>query len=116
MKAGKTKIVQRTRRRKRIRAKVFGTPAKPRLSIFKSNKFTYAQVIDDTTGKTLVSANDMEIKKGGKLEKAGEVGKLVAERAKEKKINTVVFDRGGFIYTGRVKALAEGARAGGLEF
>lgn len=116
MKAGNTKIVQRARRRKRIRAKLFGTALKPRLSIFKSNKFTYAQIIDDASGKTLVAANDMGIKKGGRLLRAEEVGKLIAEKAKEKKIKKVVFDRGGFIYTGRVRALAESARAGGLEF
>jgi large subunit ribosomal protein L18 len=116
MKAGNTKIVQRARRRKRIRAKLFGTALKPRLSIFKSNKFIYAQIIDDMTGKTLAAASDMDIKKGGRLSKSEEVGKLIADRAKEKKIKKVIFDRGGFIYTGRIKALAESARAGGLEF
>ena len=116
MKAGVTKKIQRARRQRRIRAKVFGTLEKPRLSVFKSNKFTYAQIIDDKTGKTLVSASDMKISKKGKLERASEVGKTVAEKAKELKIKKVVFDRGGFIYTGRVKALAESARASGLQF
>ncbi|HRY62608.1 MAG TPA: 50S ribosomal protein L18 [Candidatus Paceibacterota bacterium] len=116
MKSGNTKETKRARRQKRIRSKVFGTAEKPRLSVYKSNKFTYAQIIDDVSRKTLVSASDMDIKKGGKLARAGEVGKLVAEKAKEKKIKKVVFDRGGFIYTGRVRAVAENARANGLEF
>ncbi|HBM45895.1 MAG: ribosomal protein L18 [Parcubacteria group bacterium GW2011_GWF2_38_76] len=116
MKAGNTKIVKRARRQKRIRSKVFGTAEKPRLSIYRSNKFTYAQIIDDVSAKTLVSASDVDVKNGGKLSRASDVGKLVAERAKEKKIKKVVFDRGGFIYAGRVKALAESARSNGLDF
>lgn len=116
MKVGNTKEEKRARRQKRIRSKVFGTAEKPRFSVYKSNKFTYAQIIDDVTRKTLASASDIDVKKGGKLARASDVGKLVAERAKEKKIKKVVFDRGGFIYTGRVKAVAESARANGLEF
>lgn len=116
MKVGATKRTQRARRQKRIRAKVSGTAEKPRLSVFKSNKFTYAQIIDDKSGKTLVSANDMKMTKKGKLERAGAIGKELAEKAKEMKISKVVFDRGGFIYTGRIKALAESARASGLQF
>ena len=117
MRVGVTKKQQRIRRQNRIRAKVSGTSEKPRLSVFKSNKFTYAQIIDDNSGKTLVSANDMKIAgKKGKLNKATEVGKVLAEKAKALKIKKVVFDRGGFIYTGRIKALADGAREGGLQF
>lgn len=116
MNAGTTKREQRRRRQNRIRAKAFGTAEKPRLSVFRSNKFIYAQIIDDKSGKTLVSANDMDLKKKGKVSRAEAVGKLLAERAMEKKIGAVIFDRGGFIYTGRVKALAESARAGGLKF
>jgi len=116
MKAGNTKRTQRARRQKRIRAKVSGTEQRPRLSIYRSNKFIYAQIIDDTSGKTLVSANDMKLNKSGKVVKAEEIGKLLAKEAIAKKIKKVTFDRGGFIYTGRVRALAEGARSGGLEF
>lgn len=116
MKVGATKKTQRTRRQNRIRAKVIGTSLKPRLSVYKSNKFTYAQLIDDKDGKTLASASDVKVTKKGKLGRALEVGKAVAEKAKGLKIKKVVFDRGGFIYTGRVKAVADGAREGGLEF
>lgn len=112
----KTKTEQRNRRRKRIRAKVSGTKEMPRLSIFKSNKFVYAQLIDDDNGQTLASSSSAKIKEKGKLAQAKKVGEEIAKYAKEKKIKSVVFDRGGFIYTGRVKALAEGAREGGLKF
>ena len=105
------------RRHARIRAKVSGTQSRPRLSVFRSNKYIYAQLIDDETGKTLVAASDIGIKKGQtKVERAKEVGNLIAKSAKTKKIEKVVFDRGGFIYAGRVKSLAEAAREIGLVF
>ena len=110
------KLSSRERRRKRIRSKVFGTAERPRLSVFKSNSTIYAQIIDDENGKTLVSSSSLKTKKGTKTESAKVVGIELAKLAKEKKISKVVFDRGGFIYTGRVKALADGAREGGLEF
>ncbi len=116
MRASQTKKIQRRKRQDRIRAKVFGTSSKPRLSVYKSNKFTYAQIVDDKNGKTLVSANNMKMNKKGKLISAGEVGKIVAEKAIENKIKEVVFDRGGYIYTGRIRALAEAAREAGLKF
>lgn len=105
----------RDRRRKRIRATVSGTAARPRLSVYKSNTATYAQLIDDEQGVTLVAASSMGVK-GNKTEAAKKVGAEVAKKAKEKNIVKVVFDRGGFIYTGRIKALADGAREGGLQF
>ena len=111
-----TKKEQRTRRRARIRAKVSGTKDKPRLAVFKSNTNIYAQIIDDVHSKTLVSASSNEIKKGKPLEKAKEVGMEIAKKAMTAKISKVVFDRGGFLYTGHIKALAEGAREGGLKF
>ena len=108
---------QRQRRHAKVRAKIVGTVKCPRLSVFRSNKGLYIQLIDDFQGKTLLSASSSEIKtKGTKLKLAGELGKLVAEKAKEKKINLVVFDRGSYKYHGRVKAVAEGARSGGLKF
>ena len=110
---------QRLKRHKRVRAKVFGTPERPRLNVFRSEKNIYAQVIDDTEGNTLVSASslDKEIEgNGGNKTAARAVGKLVAERCKAKGIDKVMFDRGGYLYHGRVKALAEGARKAGLEF
>ena len=110
---------QRIKRHKRVRAKVSGTPERPRLNVFRSEKNIYAQIIDDVNGVTLVAAasneKDFEGATGNK-EAARKVGKLVAERAKAKGIDTVVFDRGGYIYHGRVAELAEGAREGGLEF
>ena len=96
-----------TRRHKRIRAKVAGTPARPRLAVYKSNRYLEVQVIDDTIGKTIFSA---------KMKDASKLGLEIAKRAKEKGIDKVVFDRGGFRYHGRVKALAEAARKGGLKF
>lgn len=113
----------RERRHARIRAKVSGTAERPRLSIFRSNKFIYAQIIDDEKGVTLVSASDApmksvktKIKSKGKLEASKMVGEEIAKRAKEKKISKVVFDRSGYLYAGRVKQIAEGARSGGLDF
>jgi large subunit ribosomal protein L18 len=110
---------KRKRRHKRIRAKIFGTEKRPRLCVFRSNKHIYAQLIDDEKGHTIVSASDLELKrieKMTKVQKAKEVGKLIAKKAKEKNIEEVVFDRAGYKYHGRVKALAEGAREGGLKF
>lgn len=133
---------KRYRRHKRIRSKVSGTAGKPRLCVFRSSKHIYAQLIDDEKSKTLISASDSELKKQksrasrsdrpqktkvkensksvkaltGKQEIACEVGKLIAKKALESKVEKVVFDRGGYKYHGRVKALAEGAREGGLKF
>jgi large subunit ribosomal protein L18 len=124
---------KRYRRHRRIRAKIFGTKEKPRLCVFRSNKHIYAQLIDGENGQTLVVANDLDLKhrrqkakgktlekekkaRSGKAEVAYEVGKLIAEKSLKKKIEKVVFDRGGYKYHGRVKALAEGARDGGLKF
>ena len=109
----------RIKRHKRVRAKIFGTPERPRLCVFRSAKHIYAQIIDDVNGKTLVSASSMEkdfTEYGGNKDAAKKIGELVAERALKAKIETVVFDRGGFVYHGRVQALAEGAREGGLKF
>ena len=112
----KTKLQKRQRRQKRVRAKVAGTAERPRLSIFKSNSHIYAQLIDDVAGKTVLAATDTGLKVKGKISASTEVGKAIAKLALEKKIKKVVFDRGGYLYTGRVKAVAEGAREGGLEF
>ena len=110
---------QRLKRHKRVRGKISGTPECPRLCVFRSEKHIYAQVIDDVNGNTLVSASTVEkafTGNGGNCEAATQIGKLVAERALAKGIENVVFDRGGFVYHGRVAALAEGAREGGLQF
>jgi large subunit ribosomal protein L18 len=118
---------KRKKRHKRIRAKIFGTAEKPRLCVFRSAKHIYCQIIDDEKGHTLAAASDFEIKKArktktqksekkGKIAISYEVGKLIAQKALEKKIEKVVFDRGGYKYHGRIKALAEGARDGGLKF
>jgi len=112
----KIKKIQRDRRRKRIRAKIFGTSEKPRLSLFKSNKYITAQLIDDTKGNTLASATSKNIKGKNVLEKAKAVGASIAEQAKSKKIHSAVFDRGGYLYTGSVSAVADGAREAGLKF
>ncbi|MBU1102222.1 50S ribosomal protein L18, partial [Patescibacteria group bacterium] len=102
----------------RTRAKIFGTAKRPRLSIFRSNKHVYAQLIDDEKGKTLASAHDYEIKKTekGKTKNVALVGRLIAKKAADSKIEEVVFDKGGYKYHGIVKALAEGAREAGLKF
>jgi len=120
------KQTKRLRRRKKIRAKVSGTDQRPRLCVFRSSKHIYAQLINDEKGKVVVSANDKEIKKTAKeikktagkkkTEIAKEIGKLIAQKAIEKKVGKVVFDRGGYLYHGRIKAVAEGAREGGLKF
>ena len=110
---------QRLKRHKRVRAKLSGTPERPRLNVFRSEKNIYAQVIDDVAGNTLVSASslDKEIEgNGGNKTAARAVGKLVAERCKAKGIEAVVFDRGGYVFHGRVKELADGAREVGLQF
>lgn len=107
---------KRIRLKRKIRAKISGTKERPRLSIFRSNKFIYAQVIDDMAGKTLVQASDVKLAKGTKIERAKQVGQMIAEACKAKKISQVVFDRNGFKYTGRVKLVADEARAGGLKF
>ena len=110
----------RKARHARVRAKVSGTPEVPRLNVFISNQNIFAQIIDDTKGTTLVSASsidkDLKLANGSNIEAATKVGELIAKRAKEAKIKKVVFDRGGYLYHGRVKALAEAARANGLEF
>ncbi|MCD7928947.1 MAG: 50S ribosomal protein L18 [Clostridiales bacterium] len=110
---------QRLKRHKRVRGKISGTPERPRLNVFRSETNIYAQVIDDVNGVTLVSASSLEKGfdcQGTKTDAARQVGQLVAERARAKGIETVVFDRGGYVYHGRVQALAEGAREGGLQF
>ena len=106
----------RAKRHKRVRAKISGTAQCPRLCVFRSTNNIYAQLIDDVAGVTLAQANSLKMENGGNKEAARAVGKLIAERAKEKNIVDVVFDRGGNIYHGRVKELAEGAREGGLNF
>ena len=110
------KTAQRQRRHTRIRSTISGTATKPRLSVFRSNKAIYAQLVDDTQGKTLASASSMEVKGKKPVEAAKIVGQELAKVAKEKKISLCVFDRGGYEYHGQVKALAEGAREGGLQF
>ena len=113
------KNAQRVKRHTRVRGKISGTPERPRLNVFRSNANIYAQIIDDVNGVTLASASTLDKEfegAAGNCEAAKKVGLLVAERAKAKGISVVVFDRGGYIYHGRVAALAEGAREGGLEF
>ena len=113
-----TKLEQRQRRHRRVTARVSGTKVKPRLVVFRSNKHMYAQLIDDAKGLTLAAVSDESVKaaKGKKpLEVSKEIGKLIATIATEKKIKSVVFDRGGYKYHGNVKAIAEGAREGGLK-
>ncbi len=115
-----SKTERRQRIKNRIRKIVSGDSNRPRLAIFRSNKEIYAQIIDDTTGVTLVAASsrDKEINKakGTKIEKAALVGKAVAEKAAKAGVETIAFDRGGYLYHGRIKSLAEGAREGGLKF
>ena len=110
---------QRKRRHRRVRGKVAGTPQRPRLNVFRSRSHIYAQVIDDAAGVTLCAASSVEKEftdKGGNIEAAKKIGEAIAKRAKDKGIESVVFDRGGYLYHGRVKALAEGAREAGLQF
>jgi len=110
------KNTKRERLKAKIRARINGTKARPRLTVFRSNKFIYAQVIDDGAGKTLAAASDVKIKKGTKTERAREVGRQIASVCKEAKISKVVFDRNGFKYTGRIKLVADEARGAGLKF
>lgn len=110
------KLEKRIRLKKKIRAKIYGTSDCPRLSVFRSNNYIYAQLIDDSKGVTIVSASDMEIKQGTKTERGTVVGTNLAKESLTKGIKKCVFDRNGFKYTGRIKALADGARAGGLKF
>jgi large subunit ribosomal protein L18 len=114
----RTKHTQRLRRHRRVRAKVSGTAARPRLAVYRSNRGIAAQVIDDHAGHTLASAStqDKDLSGVKRADAAAAVGKLVGERAKAAGIATVVFDRGGYLYHGRVKALAEAVRGGGLKF
>tara|TARA_B100001996_G_C18654217_1_gene590580 strand:+ start:969 stop:1328 length:360 start_codon:yes stop_codon:yes gene_type:complete len=115
------KINRRNRIKKRIRKVIIGTNKKPRLSVFRSNKEIYSQIIDDSNGETIISASSRDklitdIKNSNKVLIAENVGKLLAEKALKKGIKDVVFDRGGYLYHGRVKSLAQGARSGGLKF
>ena len=116
------KAEQLTRRKQRVRKRVVGTAERPRLNVFRSSSHIYAQIIDDLKGETLAAASSLDkslrtsVKSTGSIEGAKAVGKLLAERAKAAKVQTVVFDRGGRMYHGRVKALAEASREGGLQF
>ena len=114
------KVARRLKIKMRIRKTIKGTPERPRMSVFRSNKQIYVQLIDDLNGKTLISASSrekgIEDEKVTKIEQAKKVGKLIAEKAKAAGIETVVFDRNGYLYHGRVKSLAEAAREGGLKF
>lgn len=118
----KSKNIRKDRRKNRVRAKISGTAERPRLSVFRSNVGMFLQLIDDTTGKTIASAHSKEVKvkktdskDGAKVQLGFELGKLIAKKAQEKKITKAVFDRGGQQYHGRIKAVAEGVREGGLE-
>ena len=111
-----SKIERRNKIKARIRGRISGTPQRPRLCVFRSNKQIYAQVIDDLAGNTLVSASSKGIDEGTKSEIAAKGGELVAQKAMEAGINSVVFDRNGFLFHGRIKSLADGARKGGLKF
>jgi large subunit ribosomal protein L18 len=113
-----TKPQQRLRRRRRVRAKVRGTAERPRLSVFRSNRGVFAQLIDDEAARTVVAVawTEAELRELGPMEQAKRAGALLAERAKQAGLETCVFDRGGYQYHGRVRALAEGAREGGLSF
>lgn len=114
-----TKEARRKKIRSRIRGKISGTAQRPRLSVFRSNKEIYVQLIDDTAGVTLAAASTRDkdfTRSGNKTEQGKSVGMAVAKKAAEKGISTVVFDRGGYLYHGRIKAVAEGAREGGLKF
>ena len=118
------KVEKRIRLKSKIRSRVNGDSARPRLSVFRSNKFIYAQVLDDTSGKTLAEANDlprrdkagMKVAKGTKTERAKQIGTMIAETCVKLNIKEVVFDRNGFKYTGRIKLVADQARLGGLKF
>src|SRR3989344_6418839 len=109
------KTDKRIRLKRKIRAKIKGTAERPRLTVFRSNKFIYAQVINDATGKTLAQASDVKITKGKKTERAKEVGRIIGQVCLKEKISKVVFDRNGFKYTGRIKLVADEATATGLK-
>jgi large subunit ribosomal protein L18 len=113
-----TRPAKRLKRRRRVRAKIVGTAERPRISVFRSNRGVFAQLIDDSTGRTLAAVNwtEDDLKSLPRMEQAKRAGELLAERAKAAGVETAVFDRGGYQYHGRVKALAEGAREGGLIF
>jgi large subunit ribosomal protein L18 len=108
--------IGRIKRHKKVRKYIAGTSDKPRLAVFRSQQHIYGQLVDDNGGKTLAAESDLKVKTGTKKEKAYQVGKTLAEKAAKMKIKSVVFDRGGFLYHGRVAELAKGAREGGLEF
>ena len=110
------KVEKRIRLKKKIRTKIIGVAKIPRLSVFRSNNYIYAQIIDDTKGITLASSSDLKLKKGTKTERASAIGEEVAKKAIEKGIKKCVFDRNGFKYTGRIKELADSARKAGLKF
>ncbi|CEG24406.1 50S ribosomal protein L18 [Planococcus massiliensis] len=114
------KNASRKKRHARVRSKITGTAERPRLNVFRSNKYIYAQLIDDTKGVTLVSASSMEKdftgESTGNVEAAAKIGETIAKRATEQGLNSIVFDRGGYLYHGRIKALAEAARENGLQF
>ena len=118
----KSRVEARVKKHRRVRNHISGTAARPRLSVYRSNNHMYAQIIDDTVGNTLVSASTLEkdvkaeLEKTNNVEAAAKLGTVIAKKALDKGINTVVFDRGGFIYQGKVKALADAAREAGLEF
>jgi large subunit ribosomal protein L18 len=114
----KTAPARRLKRRRRVRAKIRGNAARPRISVFRSNRGIFAQLIDDDSGRTLAAVNwtEAELRGLGPMEQAGRAGALLAERAKAAGVENAVFDRGGYQYHGRVKALADGAREGGLTF
>lgn len=110
------KTDKRIRLKKKIRTRITGSSVRPRLSVFRSNKFIYAQVIDDTNGRTIAQASDVKVTKGTKTERAKEVGKMIAEVCLKNEVKQVVFDRNGFKYTGRIKTVADEARSAGLKF
>lgn len=116
MKKTNVKADQRQRRHARIRARISGTMEKPRLSVFKSNRHMYAQLIDDTSGVTIIGISSEKTEGKNMMEKSKVLGKMIAEAALGKKITSIVFDRGGFKYTGKIKLFADAAREGGLKF
>jgi large subunit ribosomal protein L18 len=116
MNSTKIKIQKRKRRHKKIRSKVKGSALRPRFSVYKSNRYMHVQLIDDERGRTLVALLSKKAQGKTKVEQAREAGSLLARKAAEKKIHSAVFDRGGSLYTGRIRACAEGAREGGLKF
>jgi len=114
--ATKAKRLKQQKRSTRVRAKLVANTSRPRLAVYKSNTYTYVQIIDDTKGHTLAAASDLKIKEGTKTQRAEKVGTMIAEEAKKAGVEEVAFDRNGYKYTGRVKALAESARNAGLKF